>query len=75
MSQIDRIKEPIGWLKVVFGGLIAIDVSLVAWLAQNFRTADFSLIVLSVIAVAGTTIAIIGVNHSAFRRMAKLEKP
>ena len=74
MSQIDQIKEQIGWLKVVFGGLIAIDVSLLAWLAQNFRTAYFSLIVLSVIAVAGTTIAIVGVNHSAFRRMAKLEK-
>ena len=74
VSQTDKIKEEIGWLKVVFGALVATDISLVAWLAQNFRTTDFPLIVLAVITVAGTTIAIIGVNHAAFRRMAQLEK-
>ena len=74
VSQIDKIKEEIGWLKVVFGALVAIDISLIAWLAQNFRTTDTFLIVLAVITVAGITVAIIGVNHSAFRRMGKLEK-
>jgi hypothetical protein len=34
VPQIDRIKEELGWLKVVFGVLAAIDTSLVAWLAQ-----------------------------------------
>ena len=46
MSKIDRVKEVIGWLKVAFGALIAIDVSMIAWLAQNFSTADTGLKVL-----------------------------
>jgi hypothetical protein len=33
MSRGDRIKEELGWLKLVFGVLVAIDVSLVGWLA------------------------------------------
>ncbi|MEK6807101.1 MAG: hypothetical protein AABY95_10695 [Pseudomonadota bacterium] len=74
MSQAERIKETLGWLKVVFAALVAIDVSVIAWLAQNFRTADAVLIVLAVSAVAGTTVAIVGVNHAAFRRLAQLEK-
>jgi hypothetical protein len=40
MSRAERIKEEIGWLKLVFGGLIAVDVSLVASLAQNYKVAD-----------------------------------
>ncbi len=73
MSQSERIKETVGWLKVVFVALVAIDVSLIAWLAQNFRTAEAVVVVLATIAVAGTTAGIIAVNHAAFRRIAKLE--
>ena len=36
MGKIDKEKESIGYLKVVFSILIAIDVSLVAWLYKNF---------------------------------------
>jgi hypothetical protein len=40
MSRADRLKEEIGWLKVVFGIAVALDASLVAWLAQNYATAS-----------------------------------
>jgi hypothetical protein len=30
MSKADRLKEEIGWLKLVFGVLVAVNVSLVA---------------------------------------------
>ncbi|MGH8569965.1 MAG: hypothetical protein ACREXU_18655 [Gammaproteobacteria bacterium] len=73
MSQAERIKELLGWLKVVFVALVAIDVSLIAWLAQNFRTADAMLVVLAVIAVACITAGIVGINHAALRRIAQLE--
>ena len=42
MSKIDKIKEQIGWLKVVFGILSAIDVSLVGWLVSNYDKTDIS---------------------------------
>jgi hypothetical protein len=35
MSKADHLKEEIGWLKVAFGIAVALDASLVAWLAQN----------------------------------------
>jgi len=73
MSQAERIKETLGWLKIVFGALVAVDVSLVAWLTQNFRTAEAIMVVLAVVAVAGTTVGIVGVNHAAFRLIAQLE--
>jgi len=72
VSQIDRIKEILGWLKVVFGALIVIDVSLIAWLAQNFGTADVVLLVLAFVAVVAATAGIIVVNRAAYRRMEEL---
>ncbi len=30
MARVDRLKEEIGWLKLVFGVLAAIDASLIA---------------------------------------------
>jgi hypothetical protein len=40
VSKLDRLKEEIAWLKLIFGGLLAIDVSIVAWLAQNYHNAE-----------------------------------
>ncbi|MDQ3562809.1 MAG: hypothetical protein M3436_01280 [Pseudomonadota bacterium] len=37
MSRADRLKEEIGWLKVAFGIAVALDASLVAWLAENYH--------------------------------------
>ena len=49
MAYIDKVKEEIGWLKVIFAILIATDISLVAWLAQNHRKADPFLVIAGVI--------------------------
>lgn len=73
MSKVERIKETLGWLKVVFAALVAVDVSVIAWLAQNFRTAEGVVVVLALVAVAGTTVGIVAVNHAALKRLALLE--
>jgi 4-hydroxybenzoate polyprenyltransferase len=73
MMRVDGIKEAIGWLKVVFISLIAVDVSLVAWLAQNLQTAQAVLVALALVAVICTTAAIIAVNQAAYLRIAELE--
>lgn len=65
MARMDRVKEALGWLKVVFVTLVALDISLIAW---------FVLLFLAFFAIVGATAAIIGVNHAAYRRMAELEK-
>lgn len=59
MAKIDGIKEEIGWLKVVFGILVATDISLLAWLAQNFASAPGIQVMVSLAAVIVVTGAIV----------------
>jgi hypothetical protein len=70
MARIDRLKEEIGWLKVVFGMLVAIDASLLGWLAQNYATASRLL----VLAGTAVTVAVVRVNRLAYRRIEELEE-
>jgi len=73
MSKSDRIKEEIGWLKVVFGILVATDISLIAWLAQNFGSASRIQVLVSLAAVVAVTGAVVWVNRMAYARIQQLE--
>jgi len=73
MSKVDRLKEEIGWLKVAFGVAVAIDASLVAWLAQNYATAKSIVIIAAVIAAVVIAVAVVFINRRAFRRIEELE--
>ena len=42
MAKIDEIKELIGFLKVLFATFVAIDVSLIAWLYNNYAESGFA---------------------------------
>jgi len=59
MAEIDKVKEQIGLLKVVFALLIAIDVALMALIAQNFTTKDRLLLSLTMVALGFVTFAIV----------------
>lgn len=69
MPEIDKIKEEIGWLKVVFGLLVAIDVSLIGWTAQNFAKISILQLSLATFLVALITWGIIAVNRRAYRKI------
>jgi len=73
MSKADRFKEEIGWLKVAFGIAVAVAVSLVGWLAQNYETASLIVTIAAVIAVVVVTAVIVFVNHRAYHRIEELE--
>jgi membrane protein YdbS with pleckstrin-like domain len=73
MSKSDRIKEELGWLKIVFAVLVAVDVSLVGWLAQNYQTASQLLVVCALVAVSFVTVVVVWVNRAAIRRFKALE--
>ncbi len=73
MAKIDRLKEEIGWLKLVFGILVAIDASLVGWLAQSYASANPVLLVGGVIATAVVTLGVVRINRIAYHRMKELE--
>lgn len=73
MPRSESIKEELSWLKVVFAIFVAIDASLVAWIAQNFDTADGILLVIAILAVATITAIVVWVNRLAYRRIRELE--
>lgn len=74
MSKIDRIKEELAWLKVVFGVFVVIDVSLVAWLAQNYKGAAAVLVIFGFMGVVLATFIVVWVNRAAMQRFKELEK-
>lgn len=73
MAKADRVKEEIGWLKVIFGLLVATDISLLAWLAENFNSAGRFQVFIGLAAVAVVTVAVVWVNRTAYSRMERLE--
>ena len=73
MAYVDKTKEEIGWLKVVFAILLAADISLVAWGIQNYGEASPLLLTIGVIAAFLVTSMIIWINSVAYRKINKLE--
>ena len=73
MSRADRLKEEIGWLKVAFGIAVALDASLVAWLAQNYATASPIIVGAGLIAVLVVAGMIVLINRRAYKRIEELE--
>lgn len=73
MSRGDRLKEELAWLKVVFALLVAVDVSLVGWLAENYHSAAQLLVGCVFAAVVFTTTGVVWVNRAAMRRFRALE--
>ena len=73
MAHIDKVKEEIGWLKVIFAILLAADISLVAWGVQNYGKTSPLFLTIGVIAAFLVTLAITWINSIAYRKINKLE--
>lgn len=74
MARIDKLKEEIGWLKIVFAILIATDISLVAWGIQNYGKTSLSLLIIGAIGGLLITFAIVWINRVAYRKINELEE-
>ena len=74
MARIDKLKEEIGWLKIIFTILIATDISLGAWVVQNYAKTSKTLLIVSVIGVFLLTSVIVWVNQVAYRKIDELEE-
>jgi len=72
MAKIDEIKEWIGWLKVIFGLLTAVDIGLIGWIAKNYEQANPVLLYVALLIVIACTIGIVFVNKQAHRKIKEL---
>ncbi|MDE0086723.1 MAG: hypothetical protein OXU23_13475 [Candidatus Poribacteria bacterium] len=73
MARIDKIKEEIGWLKVIFAILIATDISLIAWLIQSYGRVQLFLSILGVLGALVIMYVIDRLDSIARRKMNELE--
>jgi heme/copper-type cytochrome/quinol oxidase subunit 4 len=73
MATADRVKEEIGLLKLFLAALIAIDVSLIAWLAQNYTRANRLLVLAAVATTLMIAAAAVWVSRLMYRRIQRLE--
>jgi 4-hydroxybenzoate polyprenyltransferase len=74
MAHIDKVKEEIGWLKVVFAVFLATALSLIAWLVENYGKGQTLLLVVGGVAAFLIMLAIIWINSVAKRKINKLEE-
>ena len=63
-----------GWLKVVFSVLAAVDVSLVAWISQTYDTAKGALLFVAMAAAAVATAYAFWINQVAYRKIRELRE-
>jgi Mn2+/Fe2+ NRAMP family transporter len=73
MAKIDKVKEQIGWLKVIFGLLFATDISLIAYLFNKIEKLDLIHIYLVLFALFIVTTALFYVNRKAMKKIDELE--
>lgn len=73
MTKPDRIREEIGWLKVLCGLGVAFETSLIAWLVQNYAVASRSLAVVAAFCVLVAVVGIVSVVVRLYRCLKILE--
>jgi len=69
MPKLDRLKEELGWLKVVFSILIATNLSLIAWFIQNYERQRLTLTLLNGVIIVVLTFAILFINKKAYKKI------
>ncbi len=74
MARIDKLKEEIGWLKIIFAISIATDITLIAWLIQNFQKESSLLLFIAGVGALLIMLVIIWINSVAYRKINELEE-
>jgi hypothetical protein len=74
MSKADRLKEDMAWLKLFFGAFLAVDVSVVAWLAQNYNKAEIVIVIGAFVVIVFLTGGLVYVIRRAYKYINKLEE-
>ena len=73
MAKIDKIKEYIGWLKVLFALFFGIDVSLIAFLFLHFEDNSLFKDILVIISLIISLYITIFINSKILEKIDELE--
>jgi len=74
MAKIDKVKEFIGWLKVLFALFFGIDISLIAYLFLHFEQNSIFKDILVVISLLISLVITMYLNFKILKEIDKLEE-
>ena len=74
MSEEKQIEQTIGWYKVMFAILAAIDISLFAWFVRYYEIENLALLILCFIGIIVTTATILIINRNVFKFLNRLRE-
>ena len=74
MSEIDEIKEFIGYLKVVLALVLATTIGLISWLVQNYQSAGKLLLYADVLLIVVLVITLILINRKILSDIKRLKE-
>ena len=69
MPKLDKVKEELGWLKVIFAIAVATNLSLMAYLAQNYKSQELLFSSVNGFAIILVTIVIVTINKKAYKKI------
>ena len=73
MSKSEKIKEQIGWLKLLFAILSAIVVSLVGWIATHYESGGLNVYIAFVLVII-ISFSLVDITKRAYKKMDELEE-
>ena len=74
MSELERLKEQVAYLKLWQGVMVVTDISLVGWLASAANSTRPLLVALAVIALVLVTVGIVMAHRHIERRIDQIGK-
>ena len=74
MSEEKQIEQTIGWYKVVFAILSAIDISLFAWFVRRYATESLALLLVCAIGIIAITVIIVIINKHVIKLLNRLRE-
>lgn len=74
MAKVDRVKEFINYLKVLLVLLLATDIGLIGWLANNYNKAENLLVYLAVVSIFLILIVSVFINKKIIKDIKSLGK-
>jgi len=74
VSELDRLKEQLVYLRLWLGIVVVAEISLIGWLASAFEGAPFRLVVLAIVTVALLGLGIFLLHRQIQRRIDEIGK-
>ena len=74
MAKLDKLKEEVSWLRAIFTITLVTNISLVAWLVQNYTDTRPLLWIGCLIGIVLSTVILILLNGAAYKKIDEMEE-